>query len=539
MEKVTTPGLSRRSFLGATSIALAGALGAGITACSPAQESTQSKAEELWDKEFDVIVVGAGIAGLASAVTVADEGNGATCLLVEKGASPSGNSPFSGGACFYTDDPEGLAQYLAELDEGSNATPQDVLDAFAKEAADNMDWILALGANPEEMYIGPAGSPEDPIISGAEYPELEHSYAFGSFQLGYREGGGEIEGPAHIFDFLMKSVQDRLDTIDYRTNCALRELVVDGSGRVVGVVNESGERYGARKGVVMCCGGFESNPAMMQDYLGQGKATPAAGVTNTGDGHKACAKIGADMWHMGNAAGFWMAPRDKEDTAFLWGAIPYPWPKAHGITVGVNGRRYYMDYDCVTSYFGGDYLSDMSLSVGCKHGHQQFGGQYSTLPMPTKSYFIFDKVGLEAGAVPESVLASANAEELCHVANSIPELAQLIGVVPEELETTVDQWNECCAQGKDVYFHRPEQTLTPVNTPPFYAQLCAPTFLNTDGGPRRAANGQIIDVFGNPIAGLFSAGEFGSVWGHLYQGAGNIGECLAFGRISARSALEA
>ena len=74
-------------------------------------------------------------------------------------------------------------------------------------------------------------------------------------------------------------------------------------------------------------------------------------------------------------------------------------------------------------------------------------------------------------------------------------------------------------------------------TPPFYAQLCCPSFLNTDGGPVRSAQGEILDPDGKPIPGLYSAGEFGSVWSGVYQGGGNIAECLIFGRISARSAI--
>ena len=64
-----------------------------------------------------------------------------------------------------------------------------------------------------------------------------------------------------------------------------------------------------------------------------------------------------------------------------------------------------------------------------------------------------------------------------------------------------------------------------------------PQRLNTDGGPVRNAKAEVIDLEGNPIPHLYSAGEFGSVWSGHYQGAGNLGECLAFGRIAAASAL--
>ena len=60
--------------------------------------------------------------------------------------------------------------------------------------------------------------------------------------------------------------------------------------------------------------------------------------------------------------------------------------------------------------------------------------------------------------------------------------------------------------------------------------------INTQGGPRRNAKGQILQPNGSPIPRLYSAGELGSIYSFLYQGGGNIGECMAFGRISGRNA---
>jgi succinate dehydrogenase/fumarate reductase flavoprotein subunit len=65
---------------------------------------------------------------------------------------------------------------------------------------------------------------------------------------------------------------------------------------------------------------------------------------------------------------------------------------------------------------------------------------------------------------------------------------------------------------------------------------CHPRMLNTQGGPRRNEKGQIVRPHGTPIRRLYSAGELGSIYSYLYQGTGNIGECLAFGRVSGRHA---
>lgn len=511
----------------------------GLAGCAPSAtgsgDATAKAGDITWDEEFDVIVVGAGIAGNAAALTVATEGNGVSCLLIEKGSTPSGNSPFCKGDAIWTKDVAAMSSYMKELSHGT--TPDDVLEAYAQGLGEIYDWVIELGANKEEMSITEPTS--DPEERNAEYHELENSYAFGYFAIG-KNKDVEVKGPDHVQVFLQDAVAQHSDIVDYRTSTPLVDLVQDESGAIVGIV--AGEKtptyIRAKRGVILCLGGFEHSPEMMQNYLGQGAAVPAAGSLNTGDGHRICARIGADFWHMNNCAGFWMAGRDLENTTYTNPPIFKPAPKGFGITVGVNGRRFYMDWDGYNVREKYPYMSDMSVHVGSRHGHMQFGGEWPHLPMPSKAWFLFDAEGLAQGAIPPSTTkGEPDKEGYALAANTIEELAALMEVPVDELATTVDQWNECCANGKDVYFHRPESTLVPVQTPPFYAQLCAPSFLNTDGGPVRAANGAILDYDGNAIPGLYSAGEFGSIWGHYYEGGGNVAECLVFGRISARSAL--
>ena len=67
----------------------------------------------------------------------------------------------------------------------------------------------------------------------------------------------------------------------------------------------------------------------------------------------------------------------------------------------------------------------------------------------------------------------------------------------------------------------------PIQAAPFYAVELSPSMLNTQGGPRHNARAQIVRPDGSPIPRLYSAGELGSIYSYLYQGTGNIGECLA------------
>ena len=84
------------------------------------------------------------------------------------------------------------------------------------------------------------------------------------------------------------------------------------------------------------------------------------------------------------------------------------------------------------------------------------------------------------------------------------------------------------------WFQRLTLSFSAVGSSPTIA--ASASMLNTQGGPRRNEHGQIVRPNGTPIPRLYSAGELGSIYSYLYQGTGNIGECLAFGRISGRNA---
>lgn len=519
---------NRRTFLkGAAATTVAAAAFALAGCSSPGKEPVESIE---WDEEYDVVVVGAGMAGLAAAITVADEGEGATCLLLEKDAAPNGNSPFCMGMAMFTDTPDLFLEYLKGLSDG--ATPDDVLKAYADGLSENYEWLMSLEPNEEDIYI----APPTPAVS-AEYPEFDIGESFGMFM--FTGAGG---GPTHTHTFFLEAVKDRSDTVTYKPSTPFEALVLDNATNAVLGVVANGVSYKASKGVIMCCGGFESDPDMLATYHGVHGVKPLAGKANSGDGHRACLNAGADLWHMTAGAQYWMAGRDLDNTKFMstvWHFSTKEW----GITVGINGRRFYQDWDgCAipNPMSGVPYAepgADLALGVGYRHGITQFGGHWTHLPFPEKAWYIFDSAGLAAGAIPADLTSDPVADKWALTADTIEALASLIEVPADELTHTVDIWNGFCDEGEDKAFYRPASSLNKVSEPPFYAMLCVPTMLNTDGGPVRSAVGEILDIYGDPIPGLYSAGEFGSVWGNLYQGSGNVGECLAFGRISARSAL--
>jgi predicted oxidoreductase len=119
--------------------------------------------------------------------------------------------------------------------------------------------------------------------------------------------------------------------------------------------------------------------------------------------------------------------------------------------------------------------------------------------------------------------------------DSLAALAASVGLDPAALAETVAGWNRSCDAGRDTEFGR-KLMLQPLGDGPYYAIELSPSMLNTQGGPRRNEKAQIVRPDGSPIPRLYSAGELGSIYSYLYQGTGNIGECLAFGRIAGRNA---
>ena len=187
------------------------------------------------------------------------------------------------------------------------------------------------------------------------------------------------------------------------------------------------------------------------------------------------------------------------------------------------------------------------------HGKIKVSGRWSPLSTPCPMYMVFDHALFSDGPLYDKEPSHGwnqmvdgydwsddNSAEVAKGwikrANTITELAGTISVDATTLEGSVNRWYQQCEAGQDQEYGRTKM-LSPIAEPPFYAIELSPSMLNTQGGPRRNAKGQIVRPNGTAIPRLYSAGELGSIYSYLYQGTGNIGECLAFGRIAGRNAV--
>ena len=479
---------------------------------------------EKWDKEADVVVVGFGGAGAAAAITAHDLG--ARVLMLEKApeGEEGGNTRIAGQGYLQVYDVDKAISYLNALC-GRYPVPQRMVRAWAEEVHGNNDWVASIGGDPQEHQHQPEGI-EFPELAGADCAHKFHN--------------GDVLGYSNTWKFFESAVKRRPIEILYGSPG--RELVQDAiTKEILGVRAEQRGKsvhVKARKAVVLTCGGFENNQEMIRNYLPALPYCYTSGTPhNEGDGIKMAQLVGADLWHMNNYAGPSMALKVPEyKSTFSMTPLHFSHEQPGGmIVVGPDANRF----------------ADEKLKT--RHGKIRKNGQWCPMPAPCPMFMVFDHALFTCGPLYDMKPVSGwariieryewskdNSAELrrgwIKRAETVAEMAASIGLNPGTLEKSVRRWNRICESGDDHEFGR-SKMLVPISKPLYYAIELSPSMLNTQGGPRRNERGQIVRPDDTPIPRLYSAGELGSIYSYLYQGTGNIGECLAFGRISARNAV--
>ncbi len=469
-----------------------------------------------WHGEYDVVVVGYGGAGATASIQAADEG--ANVLVIEKApkGEEGGNTRFALQAVLSIEKEnmdKGI-EYFQNLRGKFNTPSDEMIKTYLDYTSNNYDWLKYLGADniftfPFKEYDLPGGEVIDAMLID-----------------------GEIWTSA-FYRTLQEAVEERSDLIEVWYESPGVGLIQDPETKIIhGVkVDNNGTLLNirAKNGVVLCTGGFENNMQMIQDYLQLPYAYSKAARYNTGDGITMAMEIGANLWHMSNIAGPDLNVLNPEtNTAFAYAIqgreaadLCSGFATQNVIFVGADGTRF----------------TDESFLPN--HGHVDFHGTWTQMPLSLPAFAIFD----ETARLSQSVYptwSEGNVEEiekgLIVKADTIKELAEKIGVNPTNLQKQIREYNRYCSNGSDPIFDRAKDTLNPIKKAPYYAMELVPSFTNTQGGPERNENGEIIDVRGNIIPHLYSAGELGSMFSGIYQGAGNLGECIVFGRISGKNA---
>ena len=451
---------------------------------------------------FDVIVIGAGLAGCVAALSAAELG--ASVLLLERLETPGGSSVMSADCYAFADTHiqrlAGISDSLALLHQdlmavGGGESDLDLIDAYTKEQLPTFNWLVSHGA---------AFRPEVDAGAGQSVPRVH---------------------TADTKDLLCSLLGDCLATRRVSTRCGMwvQRLERDSEQRVrrVHVQTPVGfEKVIARRGVILATGGFARDQGLVHRYAPQlDGVLSISGPASNGDGLRMACALGADT----------------RDMNFIKGTFGFPLEEGRGLL------------NCMAVYKG---------AIAVNHAGERFTDESQSykilgdacLRQPGQvAYQIFDQDILDSGepAVRILNLMGYYRAGLFLSASSLEELAQQIGVPGDTLKETVERYNRDAAAGLDSAFRRRHLVhefgaLRPIRHPPFYAYPSKVAILGTYCGVALDGQMRVRDVFGEIIPGLYAAGEVvGGFHGAAYMTGSALGKAAVFGRLAARQiALE-
>lgn len=450
------------------------------------------------EREADIIVIGGGMAGTVAALAAAE--HGLSVILLEKMPDLGGSSALSGGVFALAgtdlqakagieDSLELLRSDLLEVGENENKV--EIVDAYVANQLDTFEWLRDHGIEFSDNVWASAGQ------------SVPRSHTV--------EPAGTVRKLA--------ALGRETGRVEILRNVSAQRLVRDPvSGRVTGVTalqNDQEVTFVAKRGVLLACGGFSQNPGLIHRFVPlMDRAVAAGGEGNTGDGLKMAWQLGADVADMPYIKGtFGKHPVDRTNIhtclAVYKGAI----------AVDDDGKRFMNES---MSY---KKLGDECLMLETASCYQIFDQGIFELGDNSTPVFDFER-RLESGLLMQ--------------ADSLEDIAEMLEIPSDTLVATVDAYNQSVDNGDDplgrqniVHHHG---ALRRIEQAPFYVYPSTTCVFGTYCGLAVTADTQVIDVFGDPIEGLYAAGEtMGGFHGGAYMTGSALGKAAVFARIAART----
>jgi succinate dehydrogenase/fumarate reductase flavoprotein subunit len=587
MSTETTDRLSRRSFLKGAGVVTLGAAALGIAGCAETKgEPVPEVVASEWDYEADVVVVGFGGSGAVTAISAADAG--ANVIVLEKNAEASHlcNTLMAGGIFHSPNkdgDPQALRQYLRAMFSGDNLPTKtepeqsplfvdEIVEKFAELEPENVDFMKSLDPEYNVTESNGASFPDFPGAAECGYVAYYSGYGnhftppeYPTIDLPKQETGAGLA----FYNCLRNGVSDRTDKIEVKWESPAQHLIKNEAGEIIGVVAlQAGAevKVKAKRAVVLTAGGYEYNEEMRRAFLEGPGITGWAfyGTTsNEGDGIRMGVEVGAQLAKVGKAASrlIWSCP-DILHNNMQVGSICDVAGSAGTIVVNSRGERF-MNETLITrdpsryfSYKNAVHMDIETLTFPNDPAYmiidetKRLDAPLVSINLSTCGFGIIPWDAANQGAIDKGWLIKGD---------TIEELAEKIKAThennkgqmdPAVLAETMAKYQTMVDTKVDVEFGRTglardaktggvvDKGFEPINTPPFYALPLVAGGPNTKGGIQADGNRHVIDWFNKPIPRLYTAGEMSSVLKFVYQGGGNLTECIVCGRIAGKNAAE-
>lgn len=450
---------------------------------------SEGKADE---KQADIVIIGAGGAGMTAAVEASQKG--ATNLIVlEKMPITGGNTVRATGGLNAAETPyqkndeiEDSIELFVEdtMKGGKNLNDPKLVQVMAEQSADAVTWVNEIGG--DLSVVGQFG--------GASVKRI------------HRPSDTSAVGP-----MLVKALNAKLQELNVPVFLETEaiHILLDEKGTVQGVqaVTKGGEPYTIScKAVILAAGGFGANSEMVVKYK---KELEGFCTTNhsgaTGDGIVMAEELNAGLVDIDQIQ---THPTVNPDTTTMY----TEGVRGNGaILVNRSGKRFVNELETR------DVVSEAILNQDGK-----------------TCYLVFDQSVRESLSAIEKYIGQG----IITQADTPGELAEAIGVDKEQLKATLEQYAKYQAEGKDSEFGR-ESMEVPLIMPPYYAGLCAPAVHHTMGGVKIDPATQVLKEDGSIIPGLFAAGEIvGGVHGANRLGGNAVTDIVVFGRLAGSAAYD-
>ncbi len=467
----------------------------------------------------DVVVIGAGVAGIVTALSAAEGGAKVVVLEKMKKFSARGfdiaaiDSRVQKKMGIKIDVPTAIRELIKSCDK---QVKEELYWIWTRHSGKVLDWMLdqtepagLVAKMSAAQYKGP---------NYFEYPTTHH-----------------ILGGPHTKDGSFIDVVETLEKnaktkgVDFRYRTPGVRLIREGKGPVTGVIGGTAgdyTRFIAKRGVVMATGDYGSNPEMLRHYC------PIATYVN----HNVYTPLGANVGD-GHKMGLWAGAAMQKGTHApmihtLGGAWPYFF-----LHVNKHGLRYQNeDLACQACCLGMMMQTD---GIGWTILDSDFL-KYVPQTIPIGGGFFWDHPGRDMDeewspgqdieALEENIKAG-----LAFKSDTLDELAARMKVPADAFKKTVARYNELVKKGVDEDFGKRKELLFPIEKPPFYGGLMKSALLATTSGLRVNTKLEVLDERDEPLGGLYAVGNvqgdmFAVDYPTVFPGLSH-GRCVTFGRL--------